>query len=297
MGCDKCEVQGLISIMELVCAGSAVLQGLVQDLLQVFEAQVPSQLAHTQPSVRRKHSADQTIPATQGWQGRAAAAVVALTELVYGASSAWHGTQQGQSIAKGNTQSCQSEEANTPTAAFGDLAASQSKEPSSPSVEHSMPDTNHHSKPGTIQHMSNDVSSSSSSSSGKERQGTDLRSSWSWQTGSSAVHGDTGVLEQIVKQALDEFSSVGVWALATHVDPDAAVSTSGPLTPQVCLSQHPCNGMQPLHLTFSIFPRETSWASNQPACIELLLGCLHSAASGGLQQCHSNGVHSILHDL
>lgn len=216
-----------------MCAGNAVLQGLAQDLLQLFEAQVPSQLAHTRLPIRGNHTADQTRPETEGWQGKAAAAVVALTELVYGASSAWHGTQQDQSMARDRNQMCQSSEADTSTAAFGDLAASQSNESSSSSLGHSIPNINHRSQTSTNQHKSNKVSSDSSSST--ERQETDLSGRRSGQIGSAAVHADAGVLEQTVVQALDAFSSVGVWSLATHVDPDASVPATGPLTPQVCL--------------------------------------------------------------
>ncbi|KAL0037252.1 hypothetical protein WJX79_008456 [Trebouxia sp. C0005] len=75
-----------------ISAGGAVLHGIVQDLLQVFEAQMPPQNTQSQASSSHTALGTEAQPSI-AWQGRAAAAVVALTEVLYGASPAWQPAQ------------------------------------------------------------------------------------------------------------------------------------------------------------------------------------------------------------
>ena len=177
-------------------AGSAVLRGVTQDLLQIFEAEVPAQAAERQPPRRQTTSSDPDRPASPGWQGKAAAAVVALAEVLFGASALWQGTQQEQQQQqkKRDTSSQYSQlDSSFSTTTAGDPMTAHASTDGKKSP-HSLP--------------SSDLAD-------------------------AAAHTDSNVLEPLVVQALDDFSNAGVWFLATHLDSDAAVPGSTPLTPEV----------------------------------------------------------------
>ena len=174
-------------------AGSAVLHGITQALLQIFEAQVPAQ----SPG-RHINSSDLDMPASAGWQGKAASAVVALAEVIFGASASWQGTQQQQ------------QQQGTP-----DFSSQPSQHDSSTTA--------------TQAATSSDSGTAHAGSDGREPLHSLSRS----HPADAAVHTDHGVLEPIVVQALDDFSNAGVWSLATHIDPDATPPGNTPLTPQV----------------------------------------------------------------
>ena len=182
-----------------VSAGGAVLHGIVQDLLQVFEAQTPPQNTQSQAS-NTYHTAlgTEARPST-AWQGRAAAAVVALTEVLYGASPAWKPAQA--QISSSPTTSDNSRRRHNggrtcSTTAAGDEAVDDAGQEGSRDGE----DAGRH---------------------GNEP-APDVRAS---------VHGGR-VLEQLVVQVLGDFSSADVWQVPTHVEPDASPGGTA-LTPQV----------------------------------------------------------------
>ena len=202
----------------LMHAGSAVLRGVTQDLLQIFEAQVPAQAAERQAPGRQTTSSDPDMPASAGWQGKAASTVVALAEVMFGASASWQGTQQQQQ-GKPDTSiqlnsSFTATTATTSTTTAGD-----------PSTAHTSTDgkKSPHSPPSS-----------------------DLAD--------AAAHTDSNFLEPLVVQALDDFSNSGVWSLATHLDLDAAVPGNTPFTPQVhgvntftsCITSCRCSRLGPL---------------------------------------------------
>ena len=196
-----------------VLAGGAALHGIVQDLLQAFEAEVPPHLS--QANSGRHHTAVtiQTHPKS-GWQGKAAAAVIALTELLYGASSVWQCTlshPSGNSI----THSSDSHQG----LRHNDLNGNLPSDKASGTQANSAEDCGN-TQAGRLQQQQQEVPASSASDAGR----------------------DNGALEQLVAQVLDDFGSAGVWQLPTHVDADAAIGASGPLTPQV----NPCPNPQPL---------------------------------------------------
>ena len=181
-------------------AGGAVLHGIVQDLLQVFEAQMPPQNTQSQASSRRHTALGTEAQPSIAWQGRAAAAVVALTEVLYGASPAW---QPAQAPISGSPTSSDDSRrrhngggSTSSSTAAGDEAVSDAAQQGSRNGENA------------------------------ERHGLEPASD----VGAS-VHG-SGPLEQLVVQVLGDFSSADVWQLPTHVEPDASPEGSA-LTPQV----------------------------------------------------------------
>ena len=179
-------------------AGSAVLRRVTQDLLQTFEAQVPAQPAE-RPG-RRISSWDPDMPASPGWQGKAASAVVVLAEVMFGASVSWQGTQQQQQ--------------------------QQQQKKSDTSGQHSQLNTSL-----TATTASNSTSTAAHASTDGKELAHNLPSS---DLADAAIRTDCSVLEPFVVQALDDFSNAGVWSLPTHLDPDAAVPGNVPLTLQVC---------------------------------------------------------------
>ena len=190
-----------------VSAGGAALHGIVQDLLQAFEAEVPPHLS--QANSGRHHTAVtiQTHP-KPGWQGKAAAAVIALTELLYGASLS-HPSSNSITHSSDGHQGLRHNHRN------GDLPSDKASGTQANSAEDCG-----NTQAGRLQQQQQEVPASSASGAGR----------------------DNGALEQLVAQVLDDFGSAGVWQLPTHVDPDAAMGASGPLTPQV----NPCPNPQPL---------------------------------------------------
>lgn len=177
-------------------AASAVLQGVTQALLQIFEAQVPAQAAERQSPGRHISGSDLGMPASAGWQGKAASAVVALAEVVFGASASWQGTQQQQQQQQGTPDFSQRDSPSTATQAATTSAVPMTAHAGSDGREplHSPP----RSHPADV-----------------------------------AIHVDHNLLEPLVVQALDDISNAGVWSLATHIDPDATPPGNTPLTPQV----------------------------------------------------------------
>ncbi|DBA68248.1 TPA: hypothetical protein ACH3X2_013864 [Trebouxia sp. C0005] len=181
-----------------ISAGGAVLHGIVQDLLQVFEAQMPPQNTQSQASSSHTALGTEAQPSI-AWQGRAAAAVVALTEVLYGASPAW---QPAQAPISGSPTSSDDSRrrhngggSTSSSTAAGDEAVSDAAQQGSRNGENA------------------------------ERHGLEPASD----VGAS-VHG-SGPLEQLVVQVLGDFSSADVWQLPTHVEPDASPEGSA-LTPQ-----------------------------------------------------------------
>jgi len=182
-----------------VSAGGAVLHGIVQDLLQVFEAQTPPQNTQS-PASSRPHTAlsAQARPSI-AWQGRAAAAVVALTEVLYGASPAWQPAQahiSGSPASSDDSRRQHNGGRTRSTTASGDEAVGNAGQEGIRNGE----EAGHHGN-----ESASDVGAS--------------------------VHGD-GALEQLVVQVLGDFSSADVWQLPTHVEPDALPVRTA-LTPQV----------------------------------------------------------------
>lgn len=237
-----------------VNAGSAVLHGITQHLLQIFEAQVPAQAAQNSPysgSRISSRGSEQNAAASPGWQGKAASAVVALSEVVFGASSAWQGMRQQHSQQKNSQQqnsqqhrqqqqqqhhqqtphissvhsdkgkdqaaAAAATEDLVPAPAGGNDSSSQRTQPSSQPAEPSIAPT---------------AQQGGRSWSGS-RQTCDVHNNSGSSAAQTALHDDSGALEPIVVQALDEFSNAGVWSLATHLDADAAVPGNDSLTPQV----------------------------------------------------------------
>ena len=197
-------------------AGSAVLRGVTQDLLQNFEAQVPAQVAE-RPG-RQISSGDPDMPASTGWQSRAASAVVVLAEVMFGASASWQGTQQQQ----GKIGTCS---------------------------QHSQLNTSLTATTATISNTTaGDPMTAHASTDGKELPHNPPSSDLA----DAAVHADSSALEPCVVQALDDLSNSGVWTLPTHLDPDAAVPGNEPLTPQVrcvtlCIASCRCSRLGPLY--------------------------------------------------
>ena len=214
----------------LPCAGTAVLRGVVQDLLELFQAQLPSQLMLRPAPARQDSKLMQgSQQAAAGWQGRAASAVVALTEVMYGASASWQDTQQ--STTSGLDQSPHSAGTSLPVSEQ-DRETSKPHQCSTAKASPTGPTINSHS----VAKKSSSSSGSRNSSScvdGSSRQDDDIHTSSPNQSENADGHGLTQQLEQIVLQVLDDFSCGGVWALATHVDSDAAVPATASLTPQV----------------------------------------------------------------
>ncbi|KAL0049229.1 hypothetical protein WJX82_009193 [Trebouxia sp. C0006] len=181
-----------------ISAGGAVLHGIVQDLLQVFEAQTPPQNTQS-PASSRPHTAlsAQARPSI-AWQGRAAAAVVALTEVLYGASPAWQPAQahiSGCPASPDDSRRQHNGGRTRSTTASGDEAVGNARQEGIRNGE----EAGHHGN-----ESASDVGAS--------------------------VHGD-GTLEQLVVQVLGDFSSADVWQLPTHVEPDALPVRTA-LTPQ-----------------------------------------------------------------
>ncbi|DBA77508.1 hypothetical protein WJX77_009976 [Trebouxia sp. C0004] len=181
-----------------ITLGGAVLHGIVQDLLQVFEAQMPRQNTQSQATSRRDTAPGTEARPSIAWQGRAAAAVVALTEVLYGASPAW---QPAQAQISGNPTSPDSSRRQRnsgracSTSAAGDEAIGDAGQQGSRNGE----DAGRHGS-----ESASDVGAS--------------------------VHGG-GALEQLVVQVLGDFSSADVWQMRTHVEPDALPGQNA-LTPQ-----------------------------------------------------------------
>ena len=193
------EARQHVGLPHCVRAGCAALHALVQDLVQLFEAQVPPHLAQA-PAPRSITAASARSQPEPGWQGNAASAVVVLTEVLYGASSAWQPTHP------------------------------KSLRPPTP------PHSNH-SFNGPITdddnlHKGQDPSSSTGQEHNMDGADSKVQSGLP-ASGGGAGLGVAGVLEQLVIQVLDDFSRAGVWQLPTHVNPDAAQDTCLTLTPQV----------------------------------------------------------------
>jgi len=180
----------------IVNAGGAALHGVVQHLLQAFEAHVPPHSAYREPS-RNPTVLSRHAPPSVGWQRRAAAAVVTLTEVLYGASSAWQSPQARPlhdfpSHIKGSNRP----NSNSDSAGQGMAAENQSD-------------------------------------SVRQKDDRDVAGSQHQADVHEAAGSACGMLEGLVVQVLNDFSRAGVWQLPTHLDIDAAVDASTPLTPQV----------------------------------------------------------------
>ncbi|KAL3144083.1 hypothetical protein ABBQ32_003877 [Trebouxia sp. C0010 RCD-2024] len=221
---------------------SAVLHGITQDLLDMFQAEVPAQAANGQPPPGRPTSSsqpEQDPTANPGWQGKAASAVVALTEVVFGASASWQGTQQQQQRQQQQQQQQQqqpkpdsSQHSHNSTA---EATAATTPEVLLPAAAACCDITPQHTRPSsdsaqpslapTAQHGSHSLKNS--------REACDVCDESASSAAKAPVHMDSGVLELIVVQALAGFSDAGVWSLATHLDADAAGPGNDHLTPQV----------------------------------------------------------------
>lgn len=175
------------------------MHGIVQDLLQVFEAQTPPQNTQSQASSRRHTALGTEAQPSIAWQGRAAAAVVALTEVLYGASPAWQPAQaqiNGNSTSSDNSRRRRNGGGTCSATAAGDEAVSGARQEGSRNGEEA------------------------------GRHGNEPASD-----AGAPVHDDEA-LEQLVVQVLSDFSSADVWQMPTHVEPDALPGGTT-LTPQV----------------------------------------------------------------
>lgn len=182
-------------------AGGAVLHGIVQDLLQIFEAQTPPQNTQSPASSRRHTALGTEARPSIAWQGRATAAVVALTEVLYGASPVWQPAQAqigSNPTSSGDSRRRRNGGRTCSTTAAGDEAVSDAGQEGGTDGE----DAGRHGN-----ESASDVGAS--------------------------VHGD-GALEQLVVQVLGDFSSADVWQMPTHVEPDASPGGTA-LTPQVSI--------------------------------------------------------------
>ena len=179
----------------------------MQDLLHVLEAQVPPHLAHSQLNSRRPAAVEKQTQASIGWQGRAAAAVVALTEILYGASPAWQPAHTQTSISS------------VPHGSFSPRQNGNNTDQGNPSMAANDESANAQQKLnfGNSRHQPDVPASSADAPAASDR-----------------------VLERLVVQVVDDFSSAGIWRLPTHADPDGPLDTAAgatPLTPQVtCLA-------------------------------------------------------------
>ena len=228
------------------CAGGMALHGIVQDLLQAFEAEVPPHLAQHQDRRSQLHITPTQPKAKVGWQGRAAASVVALTEVLYGASPAWQAAHGHSLIRTAATDS-------KPSTRHG-AAAAHDLSPSNSASEHSEPNDSlsTHAANGSSPASHDSMRDSSLSSSVGSR--TSSRGSPQGELVSDSLDGHSPLkesdatgqqqlsgtlkqqrkdLERLVEQAVDSFGNSGAWQVPTHADPDAAQDGIGPLTPQV----------------------------------------------------------------
>jgi len=227
----------------------------VQDLLQVFEAQTPPQNTQSQASSRRHTALSTEARPSIAWQGRAAAAVVALTEVLYGASPAW--------------QPAQAQISSNPTSSDDSRRRRNGGRTCSTTANGGR----------TCSTTANGGKTCSSTAAGDEalsgarQQGVSNGEEAGRHGNESAsdvgasVHGD-GALEQLVVHVLGDFSSADVWQLPTHVEPDASPGGTA-LTPQVSI-------ISP-YLLYSM-------ASVLPVCFVQSHRVLTNLATGGCSQ-------------
>ena len=245
-----------------ILAGGMALHGIVQDLLQAIEAELPDALAQRQ--VPRRQSLV-TSPSTElsqtsvGWQGRAAAAVVALTEVIFGASPAWQ-AMSARAVTKpaadGSSSSSGSDSNTGSSVTPHDFAHTRSREAATGET---------HIANG-VRQVSNDQNSAAMQQQHQQHQ----------QRQQKQQQQDTDVsqflaLERMIEQAIDVFSSAGVWQLPTHLDPDAANTDDAILTPQVIY--HSAFLKTKLHLCSGILssPQDVFAQKYQESTVQLCL--------------------------
>jgi hypothetical protein len=207
------------------------LHGIVQDLLQVFEAQTPPQHTQSQASSRRHTALSTEARPSIAWQGRAAAAVVALTEVLYGASPAW--------------QPAQAQISSSPTSPDDSRRRRNGGRTCSTTANGAKTCSTIANGGRTCSRTANGGKTCPSTAAGDEAVGgagqegsrtgeeAGRHGSESASDVGASVHGD-GALEQLVVQVLGDFSSADVWQLPTHVEPDASPGGTA-LTPQVSI--------------------------------------------------------------
>ncbi len=174
------------------------------------------------PASSRRHTALSTeAQSSIAWQGRAAAAVVALTEVLYGASPAW---QPAQAQISGSPTSSDDSRRRHNGARTCSTKATGGKTCSTTASGNRICSTT------AAGDEAVGGAGQEGSRNGEEagHHGNEPASD----VGAS-LHGD-GALEQLVVQVLGDFSNADVWQLPTHVEPDASPGGTT-LTPQVSM--------------------------------------------------------------
>lgn len=184
------------------------------------------------PASSRRHTALSTeAQSSIAWQGRAAAAVVALTEVLYGASPAW---QPAQAQISGSPTSSDDSRRRHNGARTCSTGATGGKTCST---------TANGGKTCSTTASGNRICSTTAAGdeavggAGQEgsRNGEEAGHHGNEPASDvgASLHGD-GALEQLVVQVLGDFSNADVWQLPTHVEPDASPGGTT-LTPQVSM--------------------------------------------------------------
>ena len=209
-------------------AGGAALSDVVHELLHLFQTQVPSQLAQPTRPTQKQALAVWGGP-DAGWQCKAASAVIALCEVLYGCSSAGHlGAPSQQPIP-------------APLPGLHQQQPQHAKphEHNPCSIRQQTSTTQHH----TTRHNNPQQHPAQFQQTAPQprQQIHHLRVSDHQLPHNVYANAE---LEQLIAKVLEEFSSAGVWSLPTHQDPDLQNTT---LTPQAsCLVQQtsPCGRWQ-----------------------------------------------------
>lgn len=219
-------VSGLRRCLTEVCiaAGGTALADIVQEVLQLFQAQLPPHLSHAADGNLAVSSQGR---ASLGWQCKAASAVMVLSEVLFGASAAWDTAQPA-----GNTPHPQQHESHRQHV---------SPEPQQPSHQQS---SSSHQQPSSSHISSRQQASSSQPHGGNQAQHTHTsqqpKASHPQGPADPAGSGEAARLRQaahaelegLVAKALEDFSSSGVWRLVTHQELDMNASQTPLLTPQ-----------------------------------------------------------------
>lgn len=255
------------------CAGGATLSDVVQELLHLFQDQVPTDLAQaTHPS--QAYTLVAQGGSSVGWQSKAASAVMVLSEVLFGASLSCiphatllslnasqlqgktsshhkqpHQPQQRSGLAQQQPSKAKqgSSQASEPSPAQQDLGQPQQQLSQVDERAHtSQPQPQRTQQQVFDQELDSDILSSQQQQNptpqpqeaSQHPQGH-LNSTGQ---GSAALcdapaahlpHAVHAELEQLISRALEEFSSAGVWRLPTHQEADLAASQTTALTPQV----------------------------------------------------------------
>lgn len=204
-----------------------------------------------------------TAQAGSSWQCKAASAVVVLTELLHGASNACQPEVPKTGLSRQTEQQPPLPHALEPGKAQTDQSLSQQQpiqvqQSTSQAQQPRAPDSGKHQdqsqsqqQPSQVQLNNSQVQQQlsqikqnssqiqqqpshvqQSSSQAQQQSSTAPQSMGQHQQMPHAMHAE---LEQLILNALEEFSSAGVWRLPTHQDTDVAASQHTLSTPQVSL--------------------------------------------------------------